>query len=127
MVHRSVGIFWMVLNETGYLKNKLHKSVPELSASAVKTLWERQGNKSDQYDDIISHGGGKEVVNQLKRAFPDFSFFRAAEVLKNHGNMSSPSVMVALERALEESPQKKYWLTSFGAGFAAHSANLEMK
>jgi alkylresorcinol/alkylpyrone synthase len=41
--------------------------------------------------------------------------------------MSSPSVLFALENSLNHTPVKTgqdLWLTSFGAGFAAHSLRL---
>ena len=43
------------------------------------------------------------------------------------GNMSSPSVLFALERALRDgSPDGNgdWWLTSFGAGFSAHGCRI---
>jgi predicted naringenin-chalcone synthase len=49
------------------------------------------------------------------------------EVLRRHGNMSSPSVLFALQEALRDdvpSPGRDWWLTAFGAGFSAHSCRL---
>lgn len=114
-------------NEEGYLKNKLHRTVPELSSSAVKTLWERRGEADTpaEVDEIISHGGGKAVIQALRESIPAHSFSAAESVLRNHGNMSSPSVLVALEEQERIAPRQSYWLTSFGAGFAAHSATLQ--
>jgi alkylresorcinol/alkylpyrone synthase len=39
--------------------------------------------------------------------------------------MSSPSVLFALEQALQTDSSRRFWITSFGAGFAAHSCTLE--
>jgi alkylresorcinol/alkylpyrone synthase len=39
--------------------------------------------------------------------------------------MSSPSVLFALAKALENPKEDRHWwLTSFGAGFAAHAFEL---
>ncbi|MBC7367196.1 MAG: stilbene synthase, partial [Undibacterium sp.] len=46
----------------------------------------------------------------------------------DHGNMSSPSVLSALEETLrQEKPPSAtgdFWLVSFGAGFSAHACRL---
>jgi hypothetical protein len=41
--------------------------------------------------------------------------------------MSSPSVLIALEEAIKDSSAKHQWLTSYGAGFAAHGLSLDKK
>jgi len=112
-------------NNAGYLKNKLHRSVPELSSQAVLDLWESRPNPV-KGEKILSHGGGKAVVEALREKIPTQDFSEAETVLQKHGNLSSPSVMVALENALENESTllDNYWLTSFGAGFAAHAAKL---
>ncbi|MFO7725601.1 MAG: 3-oxoacyl-[acyl-carrier-protein] synthase III C-terminal domain-containing protein [Oceanipulchritudo sp.] len=50
------------------------------------------------------------------------------EVLDRHGNMSSPSVLFALQRHLGSPAGRAsgdtLWLTSFGAGFTVHGMNL---
>ena len=50
----------------------------------------------------------------------------ATEVLRRYGNMSSPSVLFVLEEILRrEACPESLWLTSFGAGFSAHSCRAE--
>jgi alkylresorcinol/alkylpyrone synthase len=45
--------------------------------------------------------------------------------LRQFGNLSSPSVMIALEKHLAGGqPSDRIWLTAFGAGFSCHSAQL---
>jgi alkylresorcinol/alkylpyrone synthase len=51
----------------------------------------------------------------------------SAETLRANGNMSSPSVLFALERTLETAKpnaEGDFWLISFGAGFSAHSCRI---
>ena len=53
-----------------------------------------------------------------------FLFIR---VLRDCGNMSSPSVLFALEETLKDGPPNgtgDFWLVSFGAGFSAHSCRI---
>jgi len=47
------------------------------------------------------------------------------EAFRKYGNLSSPSVLCALEERLSKANgDKLVWLTSFGAGFTAHSREL---
>lgn len=111
-------------NRGGKLRNKLHKSVPEKAAIAVEQLYSRN-NKENVY--AISHAGGRDVLEAVSARLPGQELREAAEVLRDYGNMSSPSVLFALERYLSKPGVNgtPLWLTSFGAGFAAHSMALE--
>jgi len=108
-------------NHGGRLKNQLHKSVPGIAATAVADLYER---RSADPDEILAHTGGRDVIDALERVLPH-ELTRTRGILRDFGNMSSPSVLFALERALsEESRHRRLWLTSFGAGFAAHAVEM---
>ena len=110
------------VNAGGRLKNQLHRAVPGLAAGAVADLYSRRGGEPDQ---VIAHSGGRDVVEALEGVLP-FHLAETREVLRDHGNMSSPAVLFALERRLaEQRPEDtRLWLTAFGAGFAAHSCEL---
>lgn len=109
------------VNAGGKLKNQLHRAVPELAAEAVAGLYEKRTADPDQ---ILAHSGGRDVIEAIERRLP-FSLTETREVLRDHGNMSSPSVMFALEKRLNGSPADRHlWLTGFGAGFAAHACEL---
>lgn len=108
-------------NRNGYLRNRLHKTVPEEAARAVRHL-HGQSELPESY--IIPHSGGRDVLNAMGEVLPQKEFPESRNVLRNYGNMSSPSVLFALKNHLgsgtrAESP---VWITSFGAGFSAHSA-----
>lgn len=112
------------VNSGGKLRNKLHKSVPERAADAVCALFERQRSGPEPY--VISHAGGRDVLEAIAERLPGQSLKEASAVLLEFGNMSSPSVLFALEKHLQRAePSERLWLTSFGAGFAAHSMSLE--
>lgn len=110
------------VNSAGKLRNQLHRSVPGLAAGAVAELYARRSADPDQ---VLAHPGGREVVEALEGVLP-FELTETREVLRRHGNMSSPSVLFALEgRLLENRPgDRRLWLTAFGAGFAAHACEL---
>jgi len=109
------------VNAGGKLKNQLHRAVPELAAEAVAGLY---GQRAAEPDRVLAHSGGRDVIEAIERRLP-FDLTETREVLRDHGNMSSPSVLFALERRLNRpSPDKRLWLTAFGAGFAAHACEL---
>jgi len=115
------------VNDGGRLRNKLHRSVPHLAAEAVNDLFQNSEASPDQ---IVSHSGGRDVINAIEGKLPNYQLTEARSVLRDCGNCSSPSVMMALEERLEGhagntgSDDHQLWLTSFGAGFAAHSMEL---
>lgn len=109
------------VNVGGQLKNKLHREVPAVAAEAVAALFDRRAGEPDA---VISHGGGRDVIEAIERVLPH-ELVETREVLRGHGNMSSPSVLFALERRLrQEQGDRRLWLSAFGAGFTAHACEL---
>jgi len=109
----------------GKLRNLLHRSVPELAATAVGHLWQERGSRPVAR--VIAHTGGRDVLEALAPVVAPHSLAASAEVLRANGNMSSPSVLFALERTLQDTtpgPDGDFWLVSFGAGFSAHSCRI---
>jgi predicted naringenin-chalcone synthase len=110
------------VNSAGKLKNQLHRSVPILAAQAVSILYAKLSHPPDQ---ILAHSGGRDVIEAIENSIPGFFLHETREVLRRHGNMSSPSVLFALaERLAKHTSDQHLWLTAFGAGFAAHSCRL---
>jgi predicted naringenin-chalcone synthase len=108
-------------NDQGKLRNQLHRSVPQLAAAAVAELYQQRTADPDR---VIAHSGGRDVIEALESVLP-FSLEETRAVLSRCGNMSSPSVLVALEQGLAcGEKDSRYWLTAFGAGFAAHSCEM---
>jgi alkylresorcinol/alkylpyrone synthase len=110
----------------GKLRNLLDRSVPALAAGAVERLWNRRGDRP--VGRVIAHPGGRDVLDALAPVVAPHSLSASAAVLERFGNMSSPTVLFALQQAMAESPPAEpvddYWLVSFGAGFSAHSCRL---
>ena len=76
---------------------------------------------------IIAHPGGRDVLNALESVFPDYSFAASRRVLRDCGNMSSPSVLFTLEEAMRDgqpSENEDWWLVSLGARFSAHACRF---
>ncbi|KAF0094713.1 MAG: chalcone/stilbene synthase domain-containing protein [Puniceicoccaceae bacterium 5H] len=116
-------------NREGKLRNLLHRSVPREAARAVQWLFERDQERSGAVPDrLILHAGGRDVLDAIETTLPGHTAPESREVLAQCGNMSSPSVLFALQRFLdkpEAQDARRLWLSSFGAGFAAHSCALE--
>ncbi|MGL4401551.1 MAG: 3-oxoacyl-[acyl-carrier-protein] synthase III C-terminal domain-containing protein [Luteolibacter sp.] len=109
------------VNSGGKLKNKLHRSVPEMAGDAVASLFALRTSEPDQ---VLAHSGGRDVIEALESKLP-FALTETREVLRDHGNMSSPSVLFALEKRMASHPaDQRLWLTAFGAGFSAHACEL---
>lgn len=112
------------VNREGKLCNQLHRSVPEVAAGAVHGLFPNHGTRVDR---LISHAGGRDVLAAIRARLPGHPLADAEEILRTRGNVSSPSVLMALEHALHGTPdeERSWWLVSFGAGFSAHGCLLE--
>lgn len=109
------------VNAGGHLKNQLHRAVPGLAAEAVSGLYARRTSEPDR---VLAHSGGRDVIEAIEEVLPH-RLADTREVLRRCGNMSSPSVLFALERAVDEAgDDARWWLTAFGAGFAAHACEM---
>jgi predicted naringenin-chalcone synthase len=109
----------------GKLRNLLHRSVPDLAASAVGHLWEARGTRP--VTRVIAHTGGRDVLQAIEPVVAPNRLDASAKVLREFGNMSSPSVLFALEEALKSDGPNgtgDFWLVSFGAGFSIHSCRI---
>lgn len=109
----------------GKLRNLLDRTVPELAAGAVKRLWSQRGERA--VSRVVAHPGGRDVLDAIAPVVASHELTASRETLRNFGNMSSPSVLFALERTLEGGlppPDADFWLVSFGAGFSAHSCRI---
>jgi alkylresorcinol/alkylpyrone synthase len=118
----------------GRLRNTLTKRVPVIAARSAKEVTDRLLARNRLGKDKIAfwavHPGGSVVLEkiqtelQLPAGALDFSY----QILREYGNMSSPSVMFVLERILKKArpkPNQKCLLLSFGAGFTAFAALAE--
>jgi predicted naringenin-chalcone synthase len=120
--------------KSGMLRNILAPQVPALAAQYAGTLLDdtlaRINVPRSQVAGWIFHPGGRDVLialrERLKLSDKDVRWSDA--VLREYGNMSSPSVLFVLQRALSDGvPGGFWWMSSFGAGFSCHGAMLEVE
>ena len=119
--------------KNGMLRNILTPQVPALAAQHAGTVFDdmltRAGVARSQVNGWVFHPGGRDVLLALREKFQLSSHdVRWSEaVLRENGNMSSPSVMFVLQSALANGAQGGlWWMSSFGAGFSCHGALLEV-
>jgi predicted naringenin-chalcone synthase len=118
----------------GMLRNLLAPQVPALAARHAGDLLEHTlaecGLTQSQIAGWIFHPGGRDVLLALRERLKlsSHDLRRSEAVLREYGNMSSPSVLFVLQRALVEgAPGGWWWMSSFGAGFSCHGALLEVE
>lgn len=112
-------------NRGGKLRNRLTKSVPDTAARAVAELF--AGRNGHQISQIVAHPGGRDVLTAIEQEVPGYRLVESAAILREFGNMSSPSVLFALAERLKlpvPREPEELWLTSFGAGFSCHSCRV---
>jgi predicted naringenin-chalcone synthase len=118
----------------GRLRNSLSRRVPIIGARTIAEvagkLLERNNLNIGDINWWAVHAGGSRVLDQVERQMglseAELRFSR--QVLKKHGNMSSPTVLFALKDILDEGqpgPGDRGLLLSFGAGFTAFAALVE--
>jgi len=117
----------------GMLRNILAPQVPELAAQRVGQIFEsaleRYGVARSDIAGWILHPGGRDVLLAVreKLGLNECDVRWSEAVLREFGNVSSPSVLFVLERALKDSvPSGLWWMSAFGAGFSCHGALLEV-
>jgi alkylresorcinol/alkylpyrone synthase len=106
----------------------LHKSIPDLIHKRVpenlRAALDSAGLAREELKHLVVHPGGAKVLD----AFEDVlevepgSLVLPREVLREHGNMSSVTVLFILERLLESGecgPGEHGILTAMGPGFSA--------
>jgi alkylresorcinol/alkylpyrone synthase len=120
-------------HQNGMLRNILLPQVPQIAGGEAAKLFsetlEAAEIKREKVSGWILHPGGRDVLlslrDKLKLTEPDLR--HSASVLREFGNVSSPTVYFVLERALHDTvPDGLWWMSSFGAGFSCHGALLEV-
>ena len=80
----------------------------------------------DAVDRFICHPGGAKVIAALERALSldQGALDHERDVIADFGNMSAPTVLFVLERALAKGLPKRSLLTALGPGFTASCVAL---
>jgi len=119
--------------KAGMLRNILTPQVPELASAHAERLFGETLAKAQIPRSTITgwalHPGGRDVLIALrdKLQLNEHDTRWSETVLRNYGNLSSPSIFFVLDAALHDSaPTGYWWMSSFGAGFSCHGALLKV-
>ena len=108
----------------------LTRDLPPFVAKQIKPATEEmlasQGLGLDDVDRFICHPGGMKVIEAIEGAFGlgQGALDHEREVLAEHGNMSSPTVLFVLDRARRAGLPKRSVVTAMGPGFTTSSVTL---
>jgi alkylresorcinol/alkylpyrone synthase len=120
-------------HKNGMLRNILSPRVPQVAGEIAGKLFSDSlavaKIKREQITGWILHTGGRDVISSLREnlKLTESDVRHSSAVLREFGNISSPTVYFVLQAALNDSvPDGLWWMSAFGAGFSCHGAILEV-
>jgi alkylresorcinol/alkylpyrone synthase len=96
-------------------------------AEAVDEMCGAMGTRREDIGRLCSHPGGVKVIDAIETALalPSGTLDLERDVLREFGNMSSPTVLFVLERLIARGLPDKTLMTAFGPGFTCAGLLLE--
>ena len=120
-------------HKNGMLRNILLPQVPQIASEIAGKMFADSllaaGVKREQITGWILHTGGRDVILALrdKLKLSESDVCHSSAVLREFGNISSPTVYFVLQAALNDRvPDGLWWMSAFGAGFSCHGALLDV-
>jgi alkylresorcinol/alkylpyrone synthase len=106
------------------------RAIPPFAESEIRPALEailgRAGLSLHDVDRFVCHPGGVKVISALERGLrlEQGSLDLERDVLAECGNMSAPTVLFVLERALAQGLPRRSGVTAMGPGFTASCVTL---
>jgi predicted naringenin-chalcone synthase len=120
------------IGETGFsmkLSSAVAASLGREASSLVETILTAGGIGRRDVRHWAIHPGGRAILDAFESALglgaEGLAHPRA--VLRDHGNMSSPTVLFVLERLLEEGLPGPVFASAFGPGLTAETGLMELE
>jgi alkylresorcinol/alkylpyrone synthase len=110
----------------------LSRSLPDFVARNYRVEFERAlerlGLAITDIDRVLCHPGGTKVLEAIEQALdlPHKTLSVERSIMRDFGNMSSPTVLFVLERAIAEGFSGTAVLAALGPGFTASFATLNV-
>ncbi|HEY4602474.1 MAG TPA: 3-oxoacyl-[acyl-carrier-protein] synthase III C-terminal domain-containing protein [Cerasibacillus sp.] len=107
---------------------RIPKLVHTLFKPHLENFLEESQLKNDDIDSFVAHPGGRKVLEAMESScsIASAKLRYSYEVLKNHGNMSSPTVLYVLQKWMKDLQTKqKSVLSALGPGFSSELLLLE--
>ena len=85
------------------------------------------GLRRDEIDRFCCHPGGTKVIDAIEAALDlgEGTLDLERQTLRDHGNMSAPTVLFVLQALLERGLPERVMMTAFGPGFTCAGLVLE--
>lgn len=120
-------------SKDGFLKIVLGPEIPELAGPAVnKVVGQLLAANSLKKEDIsywVVHSGGKKVIDRIGEGLglPPEKLDSTRKILRNCGNMSSPTVLFVLKEILAQKPKPGEYgvMLALGPGLTVEAALLK--
>jgi alkylresorcinol/alkylpyrone synthase len=111
------------------LSKEVRRIGPVMMGEMARALMEAQGLKRHDVPYWVLHSAGRRVLDRARELLEltDAQMAHPRAVLREHGNMSSATILFVLERLLRlERPVPGDWglMIGLGPGFAAEGALL---
>jgi alkylresorcinol/alkylpyrone synthase len=106
------------------------RSIPTFAQSNLRPAMDaaltRMGLTLAEVDRFVCHPGGSKVIEALEKSLDlgQGALTWEREVLSDHGNMSAPTAIFVLERALAAKTKGNLVLTALGPGFTASCVSM---
>ncbi|MCE7042630.1 type III polyketide synthase [Dyadobacter sp. CY312] len=129
ILHNGYNDMAWQLSETGFIMN-LTSYVPDLISGNIQSMLASIGVKPGDVGHWAVHPGGKRILDDFAAVLEiDRCMLKASyEVLKNYGNMSSPTVLFVLKDVLGnarlEDKGDKVFAAAFGPGLSIETMQL---
>lgn len=125
----TIGIMGWRVDDEG-LGAIFSRSIPDFVATELRPVADRFLGMRDlaigDVDHFSFHPGGAKVIEALESAFAleQGQLVHEREVLSDFGNMSAPTVLFVLEKALNQKRQGRRLVGAMGPGFTASFLTL---
>ena len=118
IVHNGYDDMAWRLSETGFIMN-LSSYVPDLISKNISPMLKSIRLNPDDIEYWAIHPGGKRIVDDFASALEldKCKMASSYQILKNYGNMSSPTVLFVLKDVLEKAKCKDSNERGFAAAF----------
>lgn len=117
------------VHKNGQLHNQLSTKLDDLVRKAVlqviTKLLEQASLSVADIKHWALHTGGEKIINAVRDeiGLSENQLFHTRKILKEYGNMSSPTVWFVLNEILNDGVESGEWcvMVAFGAGLSAHA------
>lgn len=129
ILHNGYSDMAWQLSETGFIMN-LSSYVPDLIRNNIRPMVDAVGLKPGDFRHWAVHPGGKRIIDDFAAALEldKCMMAPAYDVLRNYGNMSSPTVLFVLKEVLAKAkPEHKgnrIFSAAFGPGLSIETMQL---